>query len=330
MEKQRGLVNTGFAVLDRKIGGLRGADLMVLASRPSMGKTALGLNVVANIVLAKKPKPALFFSLELDRYRIMQRFIAAEAAVGLQSIRTGFFPRARWSDITNAAARFSEAPLYINDVKKVVPPAGDSEQLFPIPPDDTEKIVPQSRDVVHETVDKIESFFHQGRSKRDRSRPGKQRLNATMSYIRTISHRLMDQLRKTNEELGVIVIDYVQLMRGVPRGKTRRDELSRISRSLKLLACDLNVPIIVLSQVGRPVKESRRANARPQVSDLRESDALGKDADILAFIYRDEYYHPDKPSLVGRAEIIVAKNSRGGTGTIKMRFSREHVKFSET
>lgn len=327
MENKNGeVLNSGFDALDRKIKGLRGSDLIVLASRPSMGKTALALNIVANIVLAKKPKPALIFSLELDRHRLMQRLIASEAEVGLKSIRTGFFQRARWSDLTNAAARFSEAPLYINDAR-IVPSAGDAEELFPIAPDDAEKIAPQSRDVVHETVDKIEQLYH-GRTKLDRRKDEERSPCMTVSHIRTISRRLMTQLRKENEKLGVIVVDSVQLIRGVPHGKTRRHELSKISRSLKRLARDLNVAVIVLSQVGRTAEGKGRPDARPQMSDLHESGALGEYADVLAFIYRDDYYYPTKHDLAGCAEIIVAKNSRGGTGIVKMKFNRNHIKFS--
>lgn len=306
MTMRKSLVNTGFSDLDRKINGLCGADLMVLAARPSMGKTALALNIVANIVLAKKPKPVLFISLELNRYGIMNRLIGSEAEVDLKNICTGFFHRTRWGDITDAASRFCEAPLYINDAEKI-------EASDP-------------REVVHETIDRMEKLHH-GSVERDIWKVAKHSPCMTVPFIRTISRRLMTQFHKKYEKLGVIVIDSVQLMRGVPRGKIRRHELSRISRSLKHLARDLNVPVIVLSRVGQSAEENGRADYRPRISDLHEFGALGEDADILAFIYRDEYYHPDKLSSAGRAEIIVAKNPRGQTGTLKMKFNRELGSF---
>jgi|CXWL01.1.fsa_nt_gi replicative DNA helicase len=302
MTMRKSLVSTGFSDLDNKIKGLSGADLMVLASRPSMGKTSLALNIVANIVLAKTPRPVLLFSLAMNRHQIMMRFIASEAEVGIQGLRTGSFQRNRWSDITGAAARLSEAPLYINDTEKMM--------------------ASHPREVMHETMDQIEILCH-SRGERGRLNAAKPGPCITVPHFRVISRRLMTHMRKKKEKLGVIVIDYAQLIRGASSSLNRRQQLSGISRSLKRLARDLSVPVIVLSQVGQSAEEKGRADARPQVSDLHESGTLGEDADILAFIYRDEYYHPDKLSSAGRAEIIVAKNPRGQTGTLKMKFNRE-------
>lgn len=266
MKKSAVAVHTGFVALDRAIKSLRNGDLVCIASRPSMGKTAFAMNIAANIVLSKKPKPVLFVSLEVNRHKIMQRFIASEAKVDLKDIGVGYFNRDRWRDLTSAAARFAESPLFVCDS------------------------------------------------------PG-----MTVSRVRASSGQLIAQLRKENKELGLIVIDYLQLMRGGARSVNRRH--SGIARSLKCLARDLNVPVIILSQVRR-----RGANwltgARPRISDLKEFGALEHEADILAFIYREEYYHPLKPGLKGRAEIIVAKNVRGRTGTIRMRFKREYLTFS--
>lgn len=306
MAMRKSSVNTGVSGLDNKIKGLCGADLMVLAARPSMGKTSLALNIIANIVLAKKPRPVLLFSLAMNRHQIMMRFIASEAEVGIQSLRTGSFQRNRWSDITGAAARLSEAPLYINDAEKV--------------------LESHSREVLHETMDQIEILCH-SRGEWGRLNAAKPGPCVTVPHIRTISRRLITQLRKKNEKLGVIVIDYVQLIRGASRSLNRRQQLSGISRSLKRLARDLSVPVIVLSQVGRAAEEKGRDDARPRISDMVEAGSLGQDADILAFIYREEYYNPVKSSLSGRAEIIVAKNPRGEMGTVKMNFKREQGSF---
>ena len=260
-------VASGLKALDNQTTGFQNSDLILLAARPSQGKTALSLNIAANVVLQSK-KPVLFFSLEMSRHAIMQRLISGEARVNLKDIRTGFFRRDRWTDLTNAAASFAESPLYIND------------------------------------------------------QPGLSVLTA-----RSVSRQLQADLRRQGTALGMVVIDYLQLMRGSSRTENRQQEVSEISRGLKHLARDLNVPVMALSQLSRRTEDKGRSDNRPQLSDLRESGALEQDADVVMFIYREEYYKPNDPSLAGKAEIIVAKQRQGPVGTVEVHFNRAITRF---
>jgi replicative DNA helicase len=260
-------IASGLKTLDNQTTGFQKSDLILLAARPSQGKTALSLNIAANVVLQSK-KPVLFFSLEMSRHAIMQRLIASEARVNLKDIRTGFFRRDRWTDLTNAAASFAEAPLYIVDT------------------------------------------------------PGLSVLTA-----RSVSRQLAADLRRRGQEIGMVVIDYLQLMRGSSRTESRQQEVSEISRGLKHLARDLNVPVIALSQLSRRTEDKGRTDNRPQLSDLRESGALEQDADIVMFIYRESYYKPNDPTLEGKAEIIVAKQRQGPVGTVEVAFNRAITRF---
>lgn len=262
-------VPSGLKLFDEMTTGFQRSDLILIAARPSQGKTALAMNIAANVVLADKPKPVLVFSMEMSRHAIMERFIASEARVNLQQVRTGFFPRNRWTDLTNAAARISEAPLYVADS------------------------------------------------------PG-----LSVLTIRSRSRQLDSELKRKGQELGLIIIDYLQLIRGTSfRMESRQQEVSEISRGLKFLARDLNIPVIALSQLSRRPEEKGRADGRPQLSDLRESGALEQDADLVAFIYRESYYKPNDPSLDNKAEIIIAKQRQGPTGTVKVSFIRDHTRF---
>ncbi|PIR15771.1 MAG: replicative DNA helicase, partial [Elusimicrobia bacterium CG11_big_fil_rev_8_21_14_0_20_64_6] len=255
-------IPTGLRAFDKMTTGFQKSDLILIAARPSQGKTAIALNMVAHAVL-EKSLPVLFFSLEMNRHAIMQRFIASEAKVNLKDIRTGYFKRDRWQDLTGAAARFSEAPLFIND------------------------------------------------------NPG-----MTVFNVRAISRQLMTRLRQEKKELGMVVIDYLQLLRsGVGgRNENRQQEVSEISRGLKQLARELNVPVIALSQLSRASEDKSRLDNRPKLSDLRESGSLEQDADVVAMIHREGYYKPNDPTLENKAEIIIAKQRQGPTGSVPVTF----------
>ncbi len=264
-------VPSGLKDLDAQTTGFQKSDLILLAARPSVGKTALALNITSNIVLhPTDPRPVLVFSMEMGKHAIMQRFIAAEARVGLQQIRTGFFPREKWTDLTNAAARFSEAPLYVVDT------------------------------------------------------PG-----LSVLTVRSLARQLSAELRRKGKELGLIMIDYLQLMRGSSsRAESRQQEVSEISRGLKFLARDLNVPVIALSQLSRAPEEKGSTNARPLLSHLRESGSLEQDADVVMFIHRDSYQKSNDPTVDDKkAEIIIAKQRQGPTGTVEVGFLKQYTKF---
>ena len=262
-------VSSGLKDFDRLTSGFQKSDLVLIAARPSQGKTALALNIAANVVLSETPHPVLVFSFEMSKHAIMERFIASEARVNLQQVRNGFFPRNRWTDLTNSAARFSEAPLYIVDM------------------------------------------------------PG-----LSVLQLRSVARQLAADLRRKGKRLSLIIIDYLQLMRGSSnRSENRQQEVSDISRGLKFLARDLEVPVIALSQLSRRTEEKGRVDSRPQLSDLRESGALEQDADLVAFIYRESYYKQNDPALEGKAEIIIAKQRQGPTGKVEVSFIRDYTRF---
>jgi len=254
-------VPSGFMKLDKMTAGLQPADLVILAGRPSMGKTALGLNIARHATL-EGGVPTAFFSLEMSKEQLSMRLLCSEARIDSNRLRSGFFSREDWVKITDAAGLLSEAPLYIDD----------------------------SPDV-------------------------------TAMTIRAKARRL-----KMDKDLGLIFIDYLQLMRG-PANTERRDlEISDISRSLKALAKELDLPVIALSQLNRKLEE--RSDKRPQLADLRESGALEQDADVVAFIYRDEVYNKDEnnPNR-GKAELIVAKQRNGPVGTVPLTFLNAYTRF---
>ncbi len=264
-------VSSGLNSLDWMTTGFQKGDLVLLAARPSQGKTALCLNIASNIALhPRDPKPVLIFSLEMSKESIMDRFIAAEAGVDLKSIKTGYFPREKWTDLTNAAARLSEAPLMISDASAL-----------------------------------------------------------SVLSVRSIARQCVAEQRRRGKELGIVIIDYLQLMRGSSfRTESRQQEVSEISRGLKGLARDLQLPVLALSQLSRRTEEKGRTDGRPQLSDLRESGALEQDADLVMFIYREAQYKQNDPTVDDRkAEIIVAKNRQGPTGTADVQFLRHLTKF---
>lgn len=261
-------VPTGLTAFDKMTTGFQKSDLILIAARPSQGKTALAQNIISHVVLRAK-LPVLFFSLEMNRHAIMQRFIAAEAKVNLKDIRTGYFRRDRWQDLTTAAASFAESPLFIND------------------------------------------------------NPG-----MTVFSVRAIARQLQSRLRSEKREMGMVVIDYLQLLRGGGgRNENRQQEVSEISRGLKQLARELNVPVIALSQLSRASEDKTRLDNRPKLSDLRESGSLEQDADLVAMIHREGYYKPNDPTLEKKAEIIIAKQRQGPTGSVPVVFERDITRF---
>lgn len=253
-------VPTGFADLDLKTAGLQNSDLILIAARPAMGKTAFALNI-ANYAAINAKVPVAIFNLEMSKDQLVSRMLCCEAMVDSQRMKTGKLEDDDWGKIAHALGPMSDAPIYIDDS------------------------------------------------------PG-----ASIMDIRAKCRRL-----KLEKNLGLIVIDYLQLMQG--RGKTdnRQQEVSEISRSLKILAKELNVPIITLSQLSRAAET--RTDHRPMLSDLRESGAIEQDADIVMFIYRDDYYNPDTEKK-NVAEIIIAKHRNGSTGTVELAWLGQFTKFA--
>jgi len=254
-------ITTGFAKLDNLTSGLQNSDLIILAARPAMGKTAFALNLARNAAI-EGGVPVAVFSLEMAKEQLSMRMLCAEARVDSSRIRSGFLNQDDWNRITDAAGRLTDAPIYIDDAPDI-----------------------------------------------------------STTSIRTKSMRM-----KLDKGLGMIIIDYLQLMRGSINTERRDLEISEISRSLKILAKELNIPVIALSQLNRKLEE--RSDKRPQLSDLRESGALEQDADLVAFIYRDEVYNRDEnnPNR-GTAEIILAKQRNGPTGVAPLAFLAAYTRF---
>ncbi len=252
---------TGFRDLDRLTAGLQPSDLILIAARPSMGKTAFTLNIAQHVAVKEK-KPVAFFSLEMSKEQLVQRMLCTEATIDAQRLKIGDLKDNDWAQLVKAADRLSSAPIFIDDT------------------------------------------------------PG-----ATVTEIRSKARRL-----KVEHDLSLVVIDYLQLMQGSASGRndSRQQEISEISRSLKSLARELNVPVVALSQLSRGVEA--RTNKRPMLSDLRESGSLEQDADIVAFLYREDYYNheTEKPNIT---EIIVAKHRNGPVDTVELYFQKEFTRF---
>ena len=252
---------TGFTELDHLTAGLQKSDLILVAARPSMGKTAFTLNIAAHVVLRAK-EPVAFFSLEMSKEQLVQRLICSEGRIDSQRLRVGELEDKEWGDLIDTANRLSAAPLYIDDT------------------------------------------------------PG-----ITVMELRSKARRL-----KAEQGLSLIIIDYLQLMQGrtSKSGDNRQQEISEISRSLKALARELNVPVIALSQLSRSV-ESRQIK-RPMLSDLRESGSLEQDADIVMFLYREDYYDPETENK-NITEVIIAKHRNGPVDTVELTFLKQFTKF---
>jgi replicative DNA helicase len=258
---QNGLagLSTGFPDLDRLTSGLQPADFLVVAARPSMGKTNFCLNIARHVALRERATVAIF-SLEMSREQLAMRLMAAEADIDGQRLRNGDLGEEQWQRLTQALGRLGDAPIYIDD----------SAGLSPL---------------------------------------------ELAAKARALHRRI---------PLGLIIIDYLQLMSGRQRSENRQQEISEISRSLKGLARELDVPVLTLSQLSRAVES--RTDKHPMLSDLRESGAIEQDADLVAFIYRDDYYVKDSESQ-GQAEVIVAKQRNGPTGTVHLAFRKDTGKF---
>jgi replicative DNA helicase len=256
-------LSTGFVDLDNLTTGLHGGELIIVAGRPSMGKTALAMNI-AEACGVDQNKAVAIFSMEMGSEQIVTRLLGSVAKVNQQKMRTGKMDDDDWAKIADGLGRLNEAPLFIDEG------------------------------------------------------------SALNSYeLRARARRLH---RSTEAGLGLIVVDYIQLMSplGGQQGENRATEISEISRSLKSLAKELNVPVVALSQLNRNVDS--RPDKRPQMSDLRESGAIEQDADVIMFIYRDEVYNPDSPDK-GIAEIILSKQRSGPIGTVKLTFVGEFTRF---
>ncbi|MCU6791925.1 replicative DNA helicase [Paenibacillus sp. WQ 127069] len=252
-------VKSGFQDLDKMTSGFQRSDLIIVAARPSVGKTAFALNIAQNVGVREKETVAIF-SLEMGAPQLVQRMICAEANVDATRMRTGSLEAEDWEKMTMAIGSLSEANIYIDDSPSV-----------------------------------------------------------TVADIRARCRRL-----KQERGLGMILIDYLQLIHGRGKGDNRQQEVSEISRTLKQIARELDVPVIALSQLSRGVEQ--RQDKRPMMSDLRESGSIEQDADIVAFLYRDDYYdkESEKKNII---EIIIAKQRNGPVGTVELAFLKNYNKF---
>jgi replicative DNA helicase len=254
-------VPMGFTLLDNMTSGLQNSDLIILAARPSMGKTALALNIARNAAVEANI-PVAVFSLEMSKEQLSLRMLCSEARLDSSRLRGGFFSMEDWHRLTDSAGVLSESPIYIDDTP-----------------------------------------------------------NLTAMEIRAKARRL-----KMDKNIGLVIIDYLQLMQGRGTAERRDLEISEISRALKALAKELNLPVLALSQLNRMLEQ--RNDKRPRLSDLRESGALEQDADVVAFIYRDEIYNTDENNpRKGTADVILAKQRNGPVGDVTLAFLNSYTRF---
>ncbi|MEW6535036.1 MAG: replicative DNA helicase [Candidatus Auribacterota bacterium] len=252
-------LSTGYVDLDKQTSGFQKSDLIVIAARPSMGKTALSLNIVEHVAIAEHV-PVAVFSLEMSKEQLIQRMLCSLARIDFSKVRRGFLSRTEWPALLDAASKLSESKIFIDDT------------------------------------------------------PG-----VSVMELRAKARRL-----KASDNIGFIVIDYLQLMQSSgKRVESRQQEISEISRSLKSLARELHVPVVVLSQLNRSVES--RQDHRPMLSDLRESGAIEQDADVVMMMLRPEYY--DREVRPGEADVIIAKQRNGPVGDITLRFFSEYARF---
>jgi replicative DNA helicase len=255
-------VGSGFVELDKLTSGFQPGNLVILAARPSMGKSGLALCIAANLAV-RHEVPTALFTLEMSKSEVTQRLMCSEAKVESQRLRSGNLAPDDWPRLTAACDRLAKAPIWVDDTGSI-----------------------------------------------------------TMMEIRSKARRL----KMREPDLGLIIVDYLQLMTSGSSAENRVQEVSQISRSLKVLARDLDVPVLALSQLSRAVEQ--RHDKRPILSDLRESGSLEQDADLVMFIYRDEYYNEDSPDQ-GLAEVHLAKHRNGPTDTVKLSFLRRFAKFAD-
>ena len=255
-------ISTGFRELDTLLAGFQPADLIIVAARPSMGKTAFALNIMSHAAL-RVGTTCAFFSLEMSKESLAQRILTSESRVSGNRIRSGHLLQDDWAPLLRATEALDRAQVFIDDKPAV-----------------------------------------------------------TVQHIRARCKRVHSQ-----HGLGMVAIDYLQLMRGddEARKEGRQHEIASISMGLKALAKEFGIPVIALSQLNRGVEQ--RADKRPMMSDLRESGAIEQDADVIMFLYRDEYYYPDKPDNKGMAEVLIRKQRNGATGEVKLAFRGEFARF---
>ncbi len=259
-------VSTGFKDLDLMTGGFQKSDLIIIAARPSVGKTALALSIARNAAV-RSGVPTAVYSLEMSQQQLLIRLLAAEARVDAHALRTGSLPEEQWANISTRIHRLAPAPIFIDDTPAL-----------------------------------------------------------SVLELRARARRL-----KTEHDIGLIMVDYLQLMQGPARAESREREISMISRSLKVLAKELDIPVVALSQLRRSVEE--RGDKRPILSDLRESGALEQDADVVIFIHRPELYgiesYPDGESTAGVAEVMISKQRNGPTGEVRLAFVKQYARFED-
>lgn len=252
-------IPTGFIDFDIQSAGLQASDLIIVAGRPSMGKSAFALGIAEYAGLTAGI-PVAIFSLEMSKEQLVQRMLCAHAKVDAHKVRTGYLATSDWPRLTMAAGRLSESPIFIDDTPAI-----------------------------------------------------------SVMQLRAKARRL-----KMHHNIQMIIVDYLQLMRGSAHSESRQQEISEISRSLKALARELSLPIVAISQLSRAVEA--RNDHRPQLSDLRESGAIEQDADVVVLILREEYYNPT-PENQGVAEIIIAKQRNGPVGSLRLTFIKEYTRF---
>lgn len=265
IEGGSGGILTGFDDLDAKLNGLKGGDLIVVAGRPSMGKTVLGMQIANHVSMGVIPTSAAVFSLEMSKEQLVDRCIAQIGGVDFGRMTTGALTEEDFEGISVACGKLNEANLYINDMAALT-----HQQIY--------------------------------------------------SKARSLARELKD----TTAPLGLIVVDYLQIMGYQGDSHSRNDQVGEISRALKRLAKDLNIPVVVLAQINRGVET--RTDKRPLMSDLRESGAVEQDADVIIMMYRDDYYNPDS-EYKGMAEAIIRKARNGTLGTIGLAFEGHYVRF---
>ena len=255
-------LHTGYAEMDRKTGGLQKADLIIVAARPSMGKTSLALNLAYNVAIHEKVGVGIF-SLEMSREQLVMRMLGSSAGFNLHNLRRGKLRAEDWPRLTQACEQLSQAPIYIDD----------------------------------------------------------------SSGISVLEMKAKARRLKQQHGLGLIIIDYMQLMTGGAKAENRQQEISVISRNLKGMAKDLDVPVIALSQLSRGVEA--RGDHKPMLSDLRESGAIEQDADLVMFIFREEVYKPDDETVRNMATIIIGKQRNGPIGQFDLHFQKEYTRFND-
>lgn len=253
---------TGFTHLDRMTSGMQAGEMIIIAARPSMGKTAFSLNIAQHMAL-RQNKTVAYFSLEMGRDAMMMRILASESRINMKNIKTGNVPDNFWPKLINIAGQISEAKLYIDETSAVSP------------------------------------------------------------------YEVLSRARRLKSQVGLdcIVVDYLQLMTLKQKVESRVIEVAEISRTLKSMAKELQIPVIALAQLNRAVES--RTERRPMLSDLRESGSIEQDADVIMMLYRDDYYDRESPEKQGLAEIIIAKNRNGPVGNVKLRFDAEFGLFRD-